>query len=123
MRKLLLTMCGLAILTGAPAFAADSPSCVRRYDVRDWSSPAPKTLLLESYSHRKIKLTLTGDCVGFGPYDSFQITGPLETAASCIVAGNIVHTHWAGEPGRCTIVSVTPYSGDMHPQGAHHLAF
>ena len=87
MRKLLPAICALAILIGTPAFAADSASCLRRNDVRDWSSTGHKTLLLESYSHRKVQLKLTGNCAGFGPYDSFQITGPLQTAASCIVEG------------------------------------
>jgi len=123
MRKLLPAICALAILIGTPAFAADSASCVRRNDIRDWSSTGHKTLLLESYSHRKVQLKLTGNCAGFGPYDSFQITGPLQTAASCIVEGDIVRTRWAGEPGLCTVVSVTPYSGELHPPGAHHQAF
>ncbi|MEI9992265.1 MAG: hypothetical protein WDM86_19785 [Rhizomicrobium sp.] len=123
MRKLLLAMCGAAILSGAPAIAADSPACVRRNDIRDWSNAGHKTLLLESYGHRKVRLTLTGNCAGFGPYDSFQIAGALESAASCIVEGDIVRTRWAGEPGVCTVVSVTPYSGELHPKGEHHLAF
>ena len=123
MRKLLPAICALAILIGTPAFAADSASCVRRNDIRDWSSTGHKTLLLESYSHRKVQLKLTGNCAGFGPYDSFQITGPLQTAASCIVEGDIVRTRWAGEPGLCTVVSVAPYGGELHPPGAHHLAF
>jgi len=123
MRKILLAICGAAMLVTTPAPAADGPACVRRDDVRDWSSPARKTLLLENYSHRKVELKLTGNCAGFGPYDSFQIAGPLDIAPSCIVEGDVVRTRWAGEPGICTVVSVTPYSGDMHPKGAHHLAF
>ncbi len=122
MRKLLLAICGMAFLGAIPGRAAESPACVRRNDIRDWSSMGHKTLLLESYGHRKLALKLTGTCAGFGPYDSFQITGPLETAASCIVEGDTVRTRWAGEPGVCTVVSVTPYSGDMHPKGVHHFA-
>ena len=123
MRKLILAVFGLAMLAGSPAWAEDGPACVRRNDVRDWSSFGHKTLMLESYSQRKVQLKLTGDCAGFGPYDSFQITGPLETSASCIVEGDVVHTRWAGEPGTCVVVSVTPYSGEMHPKGVHHPAF
>src|ERR1700744_741113 len=118
MRKLPLLLAAAAVLAASSASAADS--CVRRNDVRDWSSPARKTLLLESYEHRKILLRLSGNCAGFGPYDSFQITGPLQTAASCIAEGDVVRTRFAGEPGVCTITSLTPYGGDMHPKGAHH---
>jgi hypothetical protein len=122
MRKLLLAFCGLMLLA-TPAFALDSPTCIRRNDIRDWSSPVRKTLLLENYAHKRVLLTMNGTCSGFGPYDSFQITGTLQTAASCIEVGDTVLTRWAGEPGRCQIVTISPYSGDMHPKDARHTAY
>lgn len=115
MRKLLLALCGGAALAATPVFAADSPECVRRNDIRDWSSPVRRTLILENYGHKKIKLTMNGTCQGFGPYDSFQITGPLEGAATCIGKGDSVRTNWAGEPGLCIIVDLQPYEGPTHP--------
>ncbi|HXC54986.1 MAG TPA: hypothetical protein VNU97_06800 [Rhizomicrobium sp.] len=118
MRKLFLAFCGLALLGTTPALA---DSCVRRNDIRDWNSPARRTLVLENYAHQKILLTMNGTCLGFGVYDSFQVTGLMAAPASCIVAGDIVRTHWAGEPGVCTILSVTPYTGEMHPKGQRHL--
>jgi hypothetical protein len=119
MRKLVFALL-LATSLPLPAIAADSPSCVRRNDIRDWASPARRTLILENYAHAKVMLKMEGSCLGFGPYDGFQISGPTETAASCVAAGDTVRTHWAGEPGICHILSVTPYSGEMHPAGAHH---
>ena len=107
MRKLLVGLSALAILASTPALASDT--CVRRNDIRAWSSPVRKQLILENYAHRKVLLKLNGTCSGFGVYDSFQISGPLESNASCIVAGDIVRTNWAGEPGVCSIVSITPY--------------
>jgi hypothetical protein len=62
---------------------------------------------------------MNGSCEGFGPYDSFQVTGPLESNASCIVAGDSVVTHWAGEPGLCSIVSIEPYDGPFPPPKVH----
>ena len=120
MRKFAATIIAALALLPQPAFAADSPSCVRRNDIRDWSSPARRSLILESYARRKVILTMEGSCLGFGPYDTFQITGPLAAPASCIAVGDTVRTHWAGEPGVCHILTVTPYSGELHPAGAHH---
>ena len=119
MRKLVLAVLMAATLP-LPAIAADSPSCVRRNDIRDWASPARRTLILENYARHKVMLKMEGSCLGFGPYDSFRITGPLETSASCVMAGDAVHTNWAGEPGVCHILTVTPYSGELHPAGTHH---
>jgi len=116
MRKLLLlAFCSLTALAATPASALDSPECVRRNDIRDWASPAQRVLILENYGHKKIKLKMNGTCLGFGPYDSFQITGPLEGAATCISKGDYVKTNWAGEPGLCTITDLEPYSGPTHP--------
>ena len=36
MRKILLAICGAAMLATTPTLAADGPVCVRRDDVRDW---------------------------------------------------------------------------------------
>jgi len=114
MRKSLLTAIGLLVLGTTAVQAADSATCVRRDDIRAWASPAPKHLIVENYAHHKVLLTMTGNCQGFGVYDSFRISGPLDVAASCIVEGDNVYTHWAGEPGMCTITSVAPYTGSMH---------
>lgn len=122
MRVWIVAVCA-GVLAATSALAADSPKCLRRNNIRDWANAGHKTLLLEDYGRRKVALKLAGNCAGFGPYDSFQITGPMETAASCIVEGDVVRTNWAGEPGICTVVSVTPYTGELHPKGARHLAF
>lgn len=119
MRKLLLSLCGVAVLAATPAFATDSPSCVRRNDVRHWASPERRVLLLESYSGSRIRLTMNGTCQGFGIYDSFQITGPLEGAATCISKGDYVRTNWAGEPGLCTITDLQPYDGPVRAPQPH----
>jgi hypothetical protein len=113
MRKSSLAAIGLLLLTASAAQAADSATCVRRDDVRAWVSPQPRHLIVENYAHHKVLLTMTGNCQGFGPYDSFRISGPMETAASCIVEGDNVYTHWAGEPGMCTITAIAPYAGSM----------
>jgi hypothetical protein len=117
MRKTILAILAAATLAPLPALAADSPSCVRRNDIRDWASPQRRTLILENYAHHKVILKMSGSCDGFGVYDSFQITGPLESNASCIVPGDIVRTHWAGEPGECAINSVDPYDGPLKHHG------
>ncbi len=116
MRTLLIALCGLTLLAGSAA-AADSATCIRRNDIRGWSSPARKQLILENYAHRRVLLKMNGSCEGFGTYDSFRITGPLESNASCIVPGDDVFTDWAGEPGRCSILSVEPYDGPMPRKG------
>jgi hypothetical protein len=67
MRKLLLAICGLAALATTPVSAADGPACVRRNDIRDWSSPVRKTLILESYGHNTVKLTMNGTCRALAP--------------------------------------------------------
>jgi hypothetical protein len=117
MRKALLALVTAATLVPQLAAAADSPICVRRNDIRDWASPARRTLILENYAHKRIILKMSGSCEGFGVYDSFQITGPLETNIDCIVPGDIVRTHWAGEPGECSITSVSPYDGPLKHHG------
>jgi hypothetical protein len=123
MRKLLVALCGLVLCGPAPGFAADSPTCIRRNDIRDWSSPVRRTLILENYAHHKVMLKMNGTCAGFGPYDSFQITGTLQAPASCISVGDTVRTNWAGEPGRCQITAIEPYSGDTHPKDGRHTAY
>ncbi|HUO90728.1 MAG TPA: DUF6491 family protein [Rhizomicrobium sp.] len=116
MRKLLLAFCGLALLAATPGLAKDSPTCIRRNDIRSWGSPARRTLILENYAHQKVLLRMNGTCSGFGPYDSFQITGTLRAAASCIAVGDTVLTHWAGEPGRCQITAIEAYDGPVQPK-------
>lgn len=119
MRKLLLALGGLAILGAAPALA-DDQTCIRRNDIRDWASPASKALILETSAHRRVLLQLTSGCSGFGVYDQLAISGPLESSISCVAAGDTVSTSYAGEPGTCRIVSVTPYRGAM-PRKSSHL--
>lgn len=113
MRKLFFVLTGLAMLVATPALAADSDTCVRRNDIRSWVSPQKKQLILENYARHKVLLKMNGDCEGFGTYDSFTITGTVTGAASCVLPGDEIHTSWAGEPGRCGILSVEPYTGEM----------
>ncbi len=120
MRKLFLAFCGAAALAGAtPALAADSATCIRRNDVREWASPADKTLVVENSARHRILLTLTGGCSGFGLYDQLGIGGVLESKASCIAAGDTVTTVYAGERGVCRVVSVRPYGGPLPPRVSH----
>jgi hypothetical protein len=107
----------LAAAVSAPqlALAADSSICIRRNDIRAWSSPARRQLVLENYAHKKVILKMSGSCEGFGTYDSFQITGPNESNIDCIVPGDVVRTNWAGEPGECSITTISPYDGPVHP--------
>ena len=117
MRKILLALCGLAFL--GPAAAMDSPTCIRRNDIRAWASPVRKHLVLENYAHHRVLLKMNGTCDGFGVYDSFRIAGPLESSASCIVVGDEVYTDWGGVPGVCSIVSIEPYNGPFPPPKEH----
>ena len=117
MRKSLLIHATAAKLLPPLASAADSAICVRRNDIRAWASPARRTLILENYAHKRIILKMSGSCEGFGDYDSFQITAPLATNVDCIAVGDIVRTHWAGEPGECSITSISPYDGPLKKHG------
>lgn len=123
MSKALFAAAAFVLLGTAAAQAASGDSCIRRNDIRAWSSPERKTLIVENYAHNKLRLALSGSCAGFGPYDSFQIVSPMATAASCIDRADDVITHWAGERGVCAIVSLEPYDGPLHPKGARHTAY
>ena len=119
MRKILLAICSLVLLGTASAAAADSATCIRRNDIRAWASPVRKQLVLENYARHRVLLKMNGTCDGFGVYDSFQITGLMQSNASCIVTGDDVLTNWGGVPGRCSIVSVEPYAGPFPPPKVH----
>ncbi len=119
MRKLIPVLLCLAVLGAVPAAAADSAMCLRRVDVREWASPGPNTLIVQAETDRKVLLTLTQGCSGFGAYDGLSISGPTESRMSCISPGDTVHTTYAGERGRCRVVSVMPYSGKLPPRDSH----
>ncbi|HEY0302446.1 MAG TPA: hypothetical protein VGC36_13970 [Rhizomicrobium sp.] len=116
MRKLFLAAAGLLVLGTLPAAAADSDICIRRNDIREWASPASKQLVLENYARRKVLLRMSGSCDGFGVYDTVQISGPLESSASCVSAGDTIRTLHAGAPGLCSVLSVAAYDGPMPPK-------
>lgn len=116
MRPLVLAAAGLLLAGATTAQAADSTTCVRRNDVRDWSSPRPKELILQNYERRMVLIRMHGNCSGFGTYDTFAIKSPMQLPASCVVPGDTIVTRWDGEPGLCTIDSVQPYTGALPPK-------
>ncbi|HXC54985.1 MAG TPA: DUF6491 family protein [Rhizomicrobium sp.] len=118
MRRLLgAALAAATLLAGAPAFATDAP-CVRQDDIRNWNALDDKNIVLESYHHQKVLLKLIGTCSGFKFSEALQIRARGESGLSCVQAGDSVVTR-TGIGGRCAIVSVTAYTGDMK---AHHDA-
>jgi hypothetical protein len=119
MRKLyLLAAACAALTTAAPAFAAEPTSCVRNNDIKTWSSLDDQHVVLENYHHQKVLLKLIGTCSGFKFDEGLEIRSRSSFALSCVQAGDTIVTH-RGIRGVCSIVEVTPYTGDAKD---HHDA-
>ncbi len=116
MRKIVLLAATAALLASTPAFARES-ICIRQDDIRNWSSPDDKHLVLENYHHQKALLTLIGTCSGFKFTETIAIRSPGGTDLSCIERGDTVRTHDLGFRGSCAVVNIEPYNG---PVGSHH---
>lgn len=115
MRNLLLIAAAATLLTAVPALAA-SNTCVRQDDIRNWTALNDKNIVLESYHHQKVLLKLIGTCSSFRFTAALEIRARGETGLSCVQPGDTIVTR-AGIGGRCAIVSVTPYAGDMRRHG------
>ncbi|HEY4942598.1 MAG TPA: DUF6491 family protein [Rhizomicrobium sp.] len=120
MRKLLLLAAVAAVALGTPAYA--DGTCIRQPDIQNWVSLNDRTLVVENYQHKKILLKLVGTCSEFNFRESIEIRSHGLTRLSCIEAGDDIITRNPGFDGRCSIVSVAPYSGPMthHPRDEDH---
>jgi hypothetical protein len=120
MKKLLLLAAGLAaVCAAAPAFAAEPTSCVRNNDIKTWSSLDDQHVVLENYHHQKVLLKLIGTCSGFKFDEGLEIRSRSSFGLSCVAAGDTIVTH-RGIRGVCSIVSVTPYTGDAKSHDGDH---
>lgn len=113
MRKLLFLAAVAAVALGTPAYA--DGTCIRQPDIQNWVSLNDRTLVVENYQHKKILLKLVGTCSEFNFRESIEIRSHGLTRLSCIEAGDDIITRNAGFDGQCSIASVEPYSGSMHP--------
>jgi hypothetical protein len=117
MRKLLLITAALVAMA-APAAAATGggTSCVRHNDIYNWTSLSDKLLVVENYRHQKVLLKLIGTCYGFKFRETVAFRNRGGSDLDCISAGDEVYVHDMGTGGRCAVVSVSPYNGQV----GHH---
>jgi hypothetical protein len=113
MRKLLLALCGLAVLSTAPAYAVPPDACIRHNDIWNWSSVNDKTLILEDFRHHKFLLKLLGTCGNFKFHQSLIIKSRGALGISCVEPGDNVITHDVGFRGVCSVLSIAPYTPGM----------
>jgi hypothetical protein len=120
MTKALLLAAAAALLLATPAAAAHRV-CLRHGEVDNWKSIDAKTIVLEDRGHKKILAKLIGTCSNLNFDLGIEIRSPGATYLSCIEPGDIVVTRDNGAGGRCSIVSVEPYTGSMkaHDAGDH----
>ncbi|MEI9887910.1 MAG: DUF6491 family protein [Rhizomicrobium sp.] len=111
MRKLILALCGAAMLGVSPAVAADGTVCIRHNDIYNWTALNDKTLVLENFRHQKALVKLIGTCSNFRFHETIAIRSAGGTDLSCVEAGDTVITRDLGMTGRCAVVSVAPYTG------------
>src|SRR4051812_11189702 len=121
MRKLILAM-SAATMLAAPALA-DMPkgdTCIRHFDLYNWSSPDDKTLILENNRHKKVLAHLIGPCIGLRFEQTIAIRSPGASQLSCIERGDFVSTRSFGSGIRstCAIGSLEPYSGEVKRHNA-----
>jgi hypothetical protein len=118
MKKTLLL--ALAFAAGVtPALAAPT-ICIRHDDIYNWSSLNDKQIVLENTSHQKALLKLIGTCSDFKFTTKLDIRSPGSLRISCVSAGDTIVTDSSGFRGRCSIVSVEPYTGPAKTQGGDH---
>ena len=117
MRRFLSALAGLAILAATPAAAA---TCIRQNDIWNLSSINDKTLILENSRHQKWSAKLIGTCSEFKFRERIAIKSFTGFPLSCVESGDTVITRSPGFTGRCSIVSIKPYFGPMHPESQTH---
>jgi hypothetical protein len=117
MRRYLSALTGLAILAATPAVATP---CIRHNDIYNWSSVNDKTLILENFRHQKLVAKLIGTCSEFKFRERIAIKSFSGFPLSCVERGDTVITRSPGFTGRCSIVSLEPYNGPMHPKADMH---
>lgn len=107
MRKFLLALAGAAILATSPA---EADTCIRHTDIWNWSSINDKTIILENSRHQKWIAKLIGTCSGLNFHQTIAIKSPGGFRLSCVERGDTVITRDIGFRGRCSIVSIEPYT-------------
>lgn len=118
MRKWILTFAA-ATLFATPALARPA-ICIRHDDISNWTALNDKQIVLENYQHQKALLNLIGTCSGFKFTDQLEIRSPGAMGLSCIQAGDTVVTRQSGFHGRCSVVSIQPYTGPVRGHGGDH---
>ena len=117
MRRFLTALAGVAILAATPAAAT---TCIRHNDIYNWSSINDKTLILENFRHQKLLAKLIGTCSELNFRERIAIKSFGGFPLSCVERGDTVITRSPGFTGRCSIVSLEPYDGPMHPNSHLH---
>ncbi len=121
MRKFFLLGGVLGLLASAPALAANDTTCIRHNDIWNFHSAGDRMMVLENFRHQKVLVTLAGTCDNTQFVDSIRVKSFGGFNLSCVERGDEILTHEAGMRGRCTILSVQNYSGDMERgDGRHH---
>jgi hypothetical protein len=107
--------------TGIATSALARPAvCIRQDDISNWTSLNDKQIVLENYQHQKALLKLIGTCSGFKFTDRLEIRSPGAMGISCISPGDDIVTRQSGFHGRCSVVSIEPYTGPAAHGGDHH---
>lgn len=122
MRKLLLITAALAVLA-APAGASPrlggGTTCVRHNDIYNWTALNDKLLVVENYRHQKVLLKLIGTCYGFKFREAIAFRNRGASDLDCIGPGDDVFVRDMGIGGRCAVVSVSPYNGQLGSHDSH----
>ncbi|HEY0302447.1 MAG TPA: DUF6491 family protein [Rhizomicrobium sp.] len=115
MKKVILLAAALCI-GASPALAKDS-ICIRQDDIYNWKALSDKQVVLESNRHQKALLKLVGTCSDLGFSEALEIRSPGATGLSCVSVGDtVINRGGIGGPhGRCSIISVTPYTAGTTP--------
>jgi hypothetical protein len=120
MRKFLLITAALAAMA-APA-AGDTGGgtrCVRHNDIYNWTGLSDKLLVVENYRHQKVLLKLIGTCYGFKFRETIGFRNRGGSDLDCIGPGDEVFVRDRGLGGRCAVVSVAPYDGQVGSHASH----
>ncbi len=107
MRKILSALAGVAILAATPAAAS---TCIRHNDIWNWSSINDKTLILENSRHQKWIAKLIGTCSNLNFHQTIAVKSFGGFQLSCVERGDTVITRDIGFRGRCSIISIEPYT-------------
>jgi hypothetical protein len=102
-----------AALVASPASAqmnVNQSNCVRNNQINNWKAFSDKLLMIESYNHRRVLLRLIGTCQNLAFKNSIAIKSNPGMGLSCVSVGDEVISRGFGSRGRCSIVSVEPYT-------------